>query len=109
MKPTPLPLRTAIQHLRTDLAAAWAEAPETGVGFEVETVDVELQVVAETNARGELSGGWSVLGWNFGATAEMGATSADTHKITMSLTPILKKPNGSTSKLTVSSRTDQDL
>lgn len=103
-----MPLVEAISQLRDDLLEAVQAKPKDGVAFEVDSIDLELQVLAQTDKSGKLSGGWNLLAWNIGAEAEFGSTRAGTHTVTLSLKPYEVGQDGKRRKIEVASTTSDD-
>ncbi|GAA2639222.1 hypothetical protein GCM10010399_85780 [Dactylosporangium fulvum] len=62
MEPPYIPLTQAIGELRTELLAAVEQATDEGLRFDVETIELELQIVAGATGKAEVGGGfWGVL------------------------------------------------
>jgi hypothetical protein len=104
----PVPLVEAISQLRDDLLDAVRAKPKEGVVFEVGTIDLELQVMAQTDVAGKLTGGWSLLAWSVGAEAELATSRAMTHTVKLSLKPYEVTEDGSRRKAEVNATTSED-
>ena len=80
-----LPLSTAIESLRKEIAAAADQAEGDGIRFLVESIDVKLTIVAETSGGGDISAGlWHVV--EVGANVDHSRTT--THEVSLVLKPL---------------------
>ena len=102
-----VPLSEAVDGLREALTRSFNKKPEQGIVFNIQSVELELQVVAETSSKGELSGGWSLLGWNMGGKVEGADSHTGIHKVKMILNPSFIDEKGQPNKVDISS-TDED-
>lgn len=105
MKQTKVGLAEAIESLRFELNKAIREKSKTqeGVGFTVQSVEVELQVIHEENSSGELSGGWSLMGWHMGGKAESGDSHTGVHTVKLTLETSVVDKEGRKSKVEIAS------
>ena len=103
MEKTQVRLAEAIESLRFELNKAIDQKPETGVGFTVQSVEVELQVIHEENSSGELSGGWSLMGWHMGGKAESGDSHTGIHTVKLTLETSVVDKEGRKSKAEIAS------
>jgi len=86
-----LPLARALSSLRTELAQAIQAASGEELRFKVESIDVELQVVAATSGGGTAEVGlWQVV--KFGGKIDRSRGS--THTVRLTLTPDLGDGQG---------------
>jgi hypothetical protein len=83
-------LADAIRSLRTELLAAVEEGEGQGLRFRVGPVELEFGV-AVTKEQG---GGGGVRFWVISAEGELARSKATTHRIKLSLAPILSGPEG---------------
>lgn len=107
MKLTKVPLSEAVDALRSELTGSLQKKPGEGIAFNIQSVELELQVVAEASSSGKLSGGWSLLGWKLGGEAEATDSQSGVHKVKMHLEPVTIDKNGNSSKLAIG-RKDPD-
>lgn len=98
---TKISISDAIGTLRAELQEAVANKPATGLGFDVEAIEVELQLVYETATNMGVEGGWSILGFSFGAASGLERTQAGVHTVTLSLKPQHVDPSGQASHVTI--------
>lgn len=103
MEITKVGLADAIESLRSELSEAFNNKPQTGIVFGVQSVELELQVIAETNAKGEISGGWSLLGWNMGGKVEGGESLSGIHTVKLALEAKIIRKDGGSSIVEISS------
>jgi hypothetical protein len=75
-------LSTAIQQLRREVEKAAETAKKEKLKFTLESIDLELTVVAEDGVEGGAEVGW----WIFKAKAGVSAKDSTTHKVTLKLT-----------------------
>ncbi|MEU9954598.1 trypco2 family protein [Streptomyces sp. NPDC050982] len=89
---TEIPLARAISELRSELQQAMLAGAEEPLRFELETVDLELQVTMTAGGSAEAKVGlWSVL--TAGTSADYSRGSV--HKLTLKLSPRhADAPNG---------------
>lgn len=81
---TEIPLARAISELRSELQQAMLAGAEEPLRFELETVDLELEVTMTARGAAEAKVGlWSVL--TAGTSADYNRGSV--HKLTLKLTP----------------------
>lgn len=111
MDKTKVGLAEAIESLRFELNKAIDKKSKTkgGVGFTVQSVEVELQVIHEEKTSGEISGGWSLMGWHMGGKVESGDSHSGVHtvKLTLDTSVIDKKGRKSKAKIASESRTQR--
>ena len=98
-----VPISDAIAELRTELQKAAARKPETGIGFDVEAIEVELQVVHSTTTNMGVEAGWSVLGFKFGAESGIERAETGVHKVTLKLKPQHTDASGKKSDVEINS------
>ena len=96
-----VPITDAVAKLREELQQAIDQKPESGVLFEVEGIEVELQVVVDVNAKLEISGGWKVLGWHFGGKSELGTSRSGVHIVKLKLKPASVSADGKRSAVDI--------
>ncbi|WP_026604493.1 trypco2 family protein [Methylomonas sp. 11b] len=93
-----LNLAEVIQELRQSLATASTQGAAETIRFNVNSVEVELQMVVEKSVGGKAGGKFNF--WVLGAIdaeASAGYKSAATHKIKLSLQPVdVKNPDPQT-------------
>lgn len=79
-----LPLARALSSLRAEVSQAAEAARQEGLRFKVESITVELQVVATASGGGTAGAGlWRVV--QFGGRADY--SRASTHKVTLTIIP----------------------
>lgn len=110
MKAKPIPISDGIAALRDQLHMAIKDAPDDGVKFEIQTIDLEMQVVATTAGSGEVNGGveWKLLGFKIGGKASASYSYAGAHKVKLSLKPVIKNPDGTSSTVEVAADSPKD-
>lgn len=91
----------AVDQLRSELSNAVLKKPETGIQFDIDNIEVELQLVFEVSGNIEVSGGWSVLGWSLGAKSEAGASRTGVHTVKLSLSPKVVDASGERSDMSI--------
>jgi hypothetical protein len=83
-----IPLAETLQTLRHELQRAQLQSTGEGILFEIDNVELELQVVISRKARGEAG----VEFWVVRAGGEIERSGETTHTIKLSLTPVSDKP-----------------
>jgi Trypsin-co-occurring domain 2 len=83
-------LADAIRSLRTELSAAVEEGEGQGLRFRVGPVELEFELAVTK----EGGGGGGVRFWVISAETKLVRSSATTHRIKLSLAPIVSGPEG---------------
>jgi len=83
-------LADAIRSLRTELLAAVEEGEGQGLRFRVGPVELEFEVVVSK----EQGGGGGVRFWVISAEGKLARSKATTHRIKLSLAPVLSGLEG---------------
>lgn len=97
-----IPLAELIQALRRELNTARSGATDQDLKFEVEKVDVELQVVVTRDATVKAG----VEFWVVKAGGELTRTGKATHTFKLTLNPISTDPGG---RVVVASETNEQI
>jgi len=85
-------LAEAIRSLRAELTQAMQEGEGQGLRFKVDPVELEFEL-AVTSTKG---GGGGIKFWLVTAEAKLDKATATTHRIKLSLAPLMKTPEGDT-------------
>ena len=79
-------LANAIENLRAELEGALRQGKDRDIQFNIDSVDLEMEVVAED----ETSGGAKVNWWIFGGGLDTKIKDASKHKLKLSMQPVNK-------------------
>lgn len=82
-----LPLSEVVQDLRSQIAGAEVRAQKEALRFKLNSVEIELTVVARRELGGDAKVKFSVLGWGVEAGTAGKIAQEQTHKIKLSMTP----------------------
>jgi hypothetical protein len=85
-------LAEAIRSLRAELTQAMEEGEGQGLRFKVDPVELEFEL-AVTSTKG---GGGGIKFWVVTAEAKLDKATATTHRIKLSLAPLMKTATGDT-------------
>jgi hypothetical protein len=85
-------LADAIRSLRAELTQAMQEGEGQGLRFKVDPVELEFEL-AVTSTKG---GGGGIKFWVVTAEAKLDKATATTHRIKLSLAPLMKTAEGDT-------------
>ena len=95
-----IPLATAIRALRHELIEAVAEGEGESVRFALGTVELELQLEVSKEGSGDVG----IKFWVISVGGKRTTSSASTHTVRLSLTPIRETAGGQESPVIVGSR-----
>jgi hypothetical protein len=98
--PVEVPLGDMIETLRQELEAAQKKGRGQGIAFEIEKVELELQIVVSRKSKGD----GKIAFWVLSAGGELERAGETTHKFKLSLSP--KSRSGE--PIQVSGTTTQD-
>jgi hypothetical protein len=90
-------LAEAIRSLRGELTLAMQEGEGQGLRFKVDPVELEFEL-AVTSTKG---GGGGIKFWVVTAEAKLDRSTATTHRIKLSLAPLLKTADGADTDVVV--------
>lgn len=83
-----IPLSEMLGQLREELLTARAKSEGSDLKFQIEDIEIELQIVTTKGGKG----GGGVKFWVYNAEAEVNVSQAKTQKLKLKLKP--KKPTG---------------
>lgn len=97
-----IPLGEMIENLRQELQVAQAQGTGQPIVFEIDKVELELQMVVSRKKRGD----GKIAFWVLSAGGGLESRGETTHKIKLSLSPVSSRSGG---RVKVSGKAEQPL